>query len=209
MRQLHLTLILALSFAATSAFACVNAVRVSKDDEVAEVTLAERYMGERKYHEAIDRFLSLHTISLMSPRFDKMASSLRMARRMRRIAAIATIRVRGTKSLINFTRKEDDPAMIQTQLKWAHRQLRAAQARKPGDPQRKSQLAEADALMGKTDAARKTLEALAAQDLLSDAEAWALLARLRAEGGDTQGAKSAQSRCAAVAPDAQFCRPTI
>ena len=53
--------------------------------------------------------------------------------------------------------------------------------------------------------ARKTLERLAAEDLIPQGIAYGVLARLRAESGDADGAKRAVERCKAMSLDATNC----
>lgn len=188
--------------------ACGNVVRVSQSDEVRALVKAERQIAARQHAKAIHTLMGVYRYGPMSNRMKLMSSSPKLVRRARRIAALAAVRTRGTRSLQFWNQTVSAAPQIKRQLEWARAQLKAALKRAKDDPQRKSQLAEAQALLGERAAARQTLEALATADLLIDAEAWALLAELRAEAGDAPGAQTARGRCAAVAPDAPFCRPT-
>jgi tetratricopeptide (TPR) repeat protein len=204
------TLALAMGIGAstTVSHACGNEVRLAKSAEVKALTQAERHLGKRAYNKAINTLTRTYQYGPMADNLTRVSTSKRLARRALRIAAIAAVRTRGTRSLRYWNRAETQRARISNNVSWAHLQLKQAYAWRPDDPQRKSQLAEAQALVGKRDAARTALESLAKDDLLIDAEAWALLADLRAEAGDSAGAKAARTRCSAVAPDAPFCQPT-
>lgn len=208
MRFLNWTIVIGLLTCATASHACKNAIRVAKSKEVIGLTTAENQLGKREYAQALNTLMGIYRYGPMSNRMRDNSSSPALVRRARRIAAIAAVRTRGTRSLRFWNRAESDKKRIKKQIKWAHAQLEGALKRASDDPRRKSQFAEAQALMGEQDAALKTLEALAKDDLLVDAEAWALLAQLRMQKGDAAGAKTARSRCSTVAPDAPFCRPT-
>jgi predicted Zn-dependent protease len=211
MRLFKWTALLMFAFAlsASVSHACGNVVRLSKSKEVKALTAAERQLGTRDYAQTLNTLMGLYRYGPMSNRMKLGSSSPGLVRRARRIAAVAAIRTRGTRSLRFWNRDETDKKRVEKQIKWAYGQLKDALARTPDVPQRKSQFAEAQALIGERKAALTALEALAKDDLLVDAEAWALLAELRAEAGNADGAKAARTRCSAVAPDAPFCRPTI
>jgi hypothetical protein len=92
-------------------------------------------------------------------------------------------------------------------LEWSVVALKSVGATKGDDPGVQSDLAEA---MSKVAAhrteAKQILEKLAKKDLIASPEAYAALAELRAEAGDSAGQKVALKRCESMAKSANVCK---
>ena len=84
--------------------------------------------------------------------------------------------------------------------------LRKLSADKAHEPNIESQLGEAlAALDGGQTEAREILERLAKADVITSPEGYAVLAKLRAAAGDSNGEKVAMSRCQAMSSGSARC----
>ena len=91
-------------------------------------------------------------------------------------------------------------------LEWAAKTLRAVATARKDDPAARTELAEALARLDSTkDEARKTLEELAAKDLITSPEGYKTLAQLRARAGDDAGRQAALDRCKSMARTTAVC----
>ncbi len=138
-----------------------------------------------------------------------------IAARAQRVLAVATARAEGSP---DRAFEDQVPWYIRGQwggtsaeqadanLSWAVEILRAFDAQKKNDPAIQSELGEALAKSESTQGeALELLEKLADKDLLTSPEAYAELAKLRADDGDEDGEIVALLRCKAMAPEANMC----
>jgi hypothetical protein len=92
-------------------------------------------------------------------------------------------------------------------LEWSITALKSVGATKGDDPGVQSDLAEAMSKVAAHRAeAKQILEKLAKKDLIASPEAYAALADLRAEAGDSAGQKLALKRCETMAKSSNVCK---
>ncbi len=93
-------------------------------------------------------------------------------------------------------------------LQWAVQSLREVDQKRPNDPTVQADLGEA---LSKTEAGRvealKILQGLAQKDLMGSPHAYAALAKLRTETGDSAGAEAAIKRCEEMSKTPGICKP--
>ena len=131
--------------------------------------------------------------------------TLPLADRALRIVALAAVRSDGGLSTGSFTSKS--AADRAANLEWSVEVLRGLDARRANNPTYQTDLGEALARVpAHREEAAKLLGDLADRDLLTSAEGYAALARLRAESGD-QGARDALvKRCEVMTKTPAVCR---
>ena len=92
-------------------------------------------------------------------------------------------------------------------LEWAVQSLREVDAKRPNDPTVQADLGEA---LSKTAAgqaeALKLLQGLAQKDLMGSPHAYAALAKLRTQNGDSAGAEAAIKRCEEMSKTPGVCK---
>ena len=93
-------------------------------------------------------------------------------------------------------------------LEWAVQSLREIDQKRPNDPTVQADLGEA---LSKTATgqgeALKILQGLAQKDLMGSPHAYAALAKLRSQSGDTAGAEAAIKRCEEMSKSPGVCKP--
>lgn len=93
-------------------------------------------------------------------------------------------------------------------LEWAVQSLREVDQKRPNDPTVQADLGEA---LSKTTAgqaeALKILQGLAQKDLMGSPHAYAALAKLRTQSGDSAGAEAALKRCEEMSKTPGVCKP--
>ena len=191
-------IVAALSLPGVSAFACVNGVEAEVNFEVEMLSKSERLLEQGKHREA------LKVVMRSFPNAFTARGSF--ARRARTVAAVVTVRTGGQYALRADAAKVTSARVRQRNIKTAVEILRKNHARSPGNPLHTSRYAEGLAqLPAQHPRALELLEGLAKRDLLSDAEAWGVLARLRAAKGDAAGGLDAQKRCERMASNPDIC----
>jgi hypothetical protein len=93
-------------------------------------------------------------------------------------------------------------------LQWAIQSLREIDGKRPNDPTVQADLGEA---LSKTTSGQaeslKILQGLAQKDLMGSPHAYAALAKLRTEKGDSAGAEAAIKRCEEMSKTPGICKP--
>jgi len=93
-------------------------------------------------------------------------------------------------------------------LEWAIQSLREIDEKRPNDPTVQADLGEA---LSKTASGQaeslKILQGLAQKDLMGSPHAYAALAKLRTEKGDSAGAEAAIKRCEEMSKTPGICKP--
>jgi hypothetical protein len=122
---------------------------------------------------------------------------LALADRAMRAMALATVRSNGAPSVPGFPAATD--AQRAANLEWSIRVLGGLNARRANNPSYQTDLGEALAKVpDHKDQALSLLGHLAEKDLLTSAEGYAALARLRAEAGDKASRDALVQRCEAM-----------
>jgi predicted Zn-dependent protease len=113
-----------------------------------------------------------------------------------RVLAIAIVRTNGTATERSLMWVGTDTWKPAANLEWAVQALREIEQVRPNDPAVQADLGEALSKLphGKAKAL-EILERLAQKDLMGSPNAYAALATLKQEKGDTAGAQAAMSRC--------------
>ena len=94
-------------------------------------------------------------------------------------------------------------------LEWAVQSLREIDEKRPNDPTVQADLGEALSKTATGQAeALKLLQGLAQKDLMGSPHAYAALAKLRTESGDTAGAEAAIKRCEEMSKTPGVCKPS-
>lgn len=93
-------------------------------------------------------------------------------------------------------------------LEWALQAIREIDAKRPNDPTVQADLGEALSKLPQHQAeALKILQGLAQKDLMGSPHAYAALAKLRTETGDSTGAEAAVKRCEEMSKVPGVCKP--
>jgi hypothetical protein len=200
--------VLSIAIAPATASACGDEVAPYVDYRVMGVAHAEQAVHEGRYVAAagavLRMFPEIRTTALgHDPIIDRAARTL----------ALATVRAGGALAV-----DREVPAWIPTgfhyattadhehNLAWSVAKLEKLRTLTPNDPALESELGEALATIpSRHDDARKMLGDLAARDLVATPDAYAALARLRAEKGDEPGRAHALERCVAMAKGTRVC----
>jgi hypothetical protein len=132
------------------------------------------------------------------------AGTLPLADRALRILALAAVRTDGAIDAGGFS--GSTPADRAANVRWAIGTLRDLNAQRANNPSYQTDLGEALAhVPAHHDEALALLGGLADKDLLTTAEGYAALARLRAEKGDAPAREAAVKRCETMAKDPKVC----
>jgi hypothetical protein len=125
-----------------------------------------------------------------------------------RVFALAIVRSNGTVSEKAAAVASPVEWTPNANLEWAVQALREIDAKRPNDPTVQADLGEAlSKLPNGRDEALKLLQSLAERDLMGSPHAYAALANLRREKGDTSGAEAAVKRCEEMSKTPGMCRP--
>ncbi|MBN9161464.1 MAG: hypothetical protein J0I07_10905 [Myxococcales bacterium] len=93
-------------------------------------------------------------------------------------------------------------------LEWAVQAIREIDAKRPNDPTVQADLGEAlSKLPHGQGEAMKILQGLAQKDLMGSPQAYAALAKLRTDQGDSAGAQAAIKRCEEMSKSPGVCKP--
>jgi hypothetical protein len=182
-----------------AASACGTAVYRVVDSNAQLVSQAEQSLGEGKPGKAalkaIEAFPALRIVK---------PGTLPLADRALRILALASARSDG--GLTVGTMKGKTAADRAANLEWSIDVLRDLTAKRGGNPSFQTDLGEALARVPAHRAeALKILGELSDKDLLTSAEGYAALARLRAEGGDAAAREAAVKRCETMTKTPKIC----
>jgi len=198
---------LALPFAAMAApgaaSACGTAVYREVDSNAQLVAQAEQALSEGHHQKAavkaIQAFPALRIVKV---------GSLPLADRALRILALASVRSDGALELGGF--KGASAADRSANLDWSIGVLRGLDAKRLHNPAYQTDLGEALAKVPAHHAeAKKQADDLAARDLLTSAEGYAALARLRAESGEGAARDEAVKRCEAMTKTPRVCAAPV
>lgn len=206
MRQLFALAVLALVVVAPSrpADACFNEVERVIDVTNRSVRRAEALLAEGAHQAAVKEVLATFPAVLQATHRSHRPA---LFARAQRVVALASVRSGGAVRLGNKMsgRTAEQRAV---NLAWAAMSLRLHRAR-GDDVVVRAELAEAlAALPAERAEAHALLAELGDGDLLPTARAWAILAGLERERGDTTAAERASRRCREIAPDSRDCEPT-
>lgn len=182
-----------------TANACGTAVYREIDDTTQLVAQAEQSLSEGKFARAATKAVqAFPALKIIKP------GTLPIADRALRILALASVRADGA---VNAgTMRGASPADRAGNLEWSVGILRALTAKRGGNPSFQSDLGEALAKVPayRTEAV-SILGGLADKDLLTSAEGYAALARLRAASGETAAHDAALKRCAGMTKNPKIC----
>jgi hypothetical protein len=173
------------------------------------IARAEKAIGKGQHAAAAAMIIRMmpHVKSLK-------AKNSTLVARAQRVLAVATARNNGAlpvgKEVPGYAQGTwlgKSQAQRSANLEWSVSTLRSLGELKKDNPAIQTDLAEAMAKVEQhRGEARKILEKLAKKDLISTPEAYAVLASLRSEAGDTKGQKLALKRCESMAKSATVCK---
>ncbi len=186
---------------------------VQVDHRIRGIDSAEKDLKSGKYQAAAGKVLRM----IPHIRNYKKASKDPIVNRALRVLAVATARSEGKLNLkreiprqLHATWLGKEAKAQQASLSWSVNALEALSTKKKDDPVLQGELGEAMVKVAGTRAkGQKLLEKLADKDLLTSPQAYAVLAKLRANKGDNSGEQAALKRCRAMAKDASICRETL
>lgn len=189
----------AIAAAPGQATACGTAVYREIDDNAALVAKAEAALSQGKYAQAATKAVkAFPALKIVKP------GTLPLADRALRILALASTRADG--NITAGTMKSATAADRAANLEWSIDTLRGLSAKKMNNPTYQTDLGEAlSRVPAHRDEAVKILGELADKDLLTSAEGYAALARLRAEKGDANARLAAVKRCEAMTKTPKIC----
>ncbi len=182
-----------------AASACGTAVYREIDSGSQLVAKAEQALSDGKLASAASRAVqAFPALKIIKP------GQLPLADRALRIMALVTVRSDGGISPAAGLTKVD--AERSANLEWSIGVLRGLNTKRMNNPSYQTDLGEA---LAKVPAyhgeALKILGELAEKDLLTSAEGYAALARLRAENGEGDARDAAVKRCEAMTKTPQVC----
>ncbi len=183
---------------------------VNIDYRVEGIARAEKQLANGRYLAAAG------SVIRMIPHIHdyKKASKDPIVNRALRVLAVATARAGGdlgalAKEVPSELHARYLPKTAEARhdrLAWAVSALEMVRATKKNEPTLDSELGEAMAQLGGSEAKAKVLlEKLAQEDLLTTPESYRSLARLRADAGDESGRVAALERCKTMAKDGAIC----
>jgi hypothetical protein len=188
---LSLTAALLAFCASRIASACEEAINVGTATPAQMVARAELELETLPLDAARVVFASFPAIRTTVPGKDPVQT------RALRVLAVAIVRTKGKATEFALIHRGEDKTPA-ANLEWAVQTLREIDKMRQNDPAVQADLGEALAKLpngsGKREAL-EILEKLATKDLMGSPNAYAALAALRQERGDTSGASSALQRC--------------
>jgi len=189
----------ALAGAPGDASACGGEIYREMDSSTQIVARAEQLLVEGKYQQAVAKAIQAYpALKIVKP------GTLHLADRGLRIIALSSVRAEGSISGGNF--RSGTAADRSANLEWSVATLRTLNGLRANNPSYQTDLGEALSKVPVYHAeASKILEELASKDLLTSAEGYAALARLRAEAGNGAGRDEAVKRCEAMTKNARVC----
>ena len=169
------------------------------DDRPALVASAEQALSEGKYAKAAVTAVQVFpALRVVKP------GTLPLADRALRILALAAVRTDGGLTVGGL--KGTTFAERTANLEWSIEALRGLNAKRLNNPSYQTDLGEAlSKVATHHDEALKILGELSDKDLLTSAEGYAALARLRAEKGDAPAREAALKRCTAMTKNTRIC----
>lgn len=192
---------MALGAAAEPASACDNGVQIVVDTMTPRIARAERALREGKHTLAAVGVLQVFP-NIRQGQITEGPLKLR-AMRLMALAAVRTDGALTAGKQWRGTTAEEQRANIE----WAIATLRGLDKVRPNTPSIQTDLGEALAKDGRSSAEALTLlSKLADRDLITSAEGYAALSRLREIAGDTAGRDAAAKRCEAMAKTPGTCR---
>jgi hypothetical protein len=181
-----------------NASACGTAVYREIDSSAMLVADAEAALSQGKHARAAAKAVqAFPALKIVKP------GTLPLADRALRILALASVRADG--NIVAGTMSNKTAAERAGNLEWSIETIRKLSAKRGNNPSYQTDLGEAlSKVASHHDEARKVLGELADKDLLTSAEGYAALARLRSEKGDA-AAGEAVKRCAAMTKTPKIC----
>lgn len=192
---------------AGDADACGMSVRLDptpqKPTPVQEIAKAEKSL------EGGQNAAAIKTILTSFPKIrTATAGANPLETRAMRVFALALARSNGTVSEKSVGVASPDEWTAKGNLEWSIAALREIDAKRPNDPAVQADLGEAlSKVPHGQDEALKLLGTLAQKDLMGSPFAYAALAKIRTERGDTAGAETAMKRCEEMSKQPGVCRP--
>jgi hypothetical protein len=183
----------------STANACGTAVYREIDSSAQLVAQAEQALSDGGFQKAASKAVqAFPALKIVKP------GTLPLADRALLILALASVRADGGIAANGFRGKS--AADRTANLEWSVATLRSLNAARENNPSYQTDLGEALAkLPAYHTEAQKVLGELATKDLLTSAEGYAALARLRAEGGDAAARDEAVKRCEAMSKTPAVC----
>lgn len=195
------------AFVAVDANACGMSVRLepvkAKPTPVQEIARAEKSLENGQNKEAaqtvLANFSGVRTAT---------AGANPLETRALRVFALAVVRSGGTVNERNAGSWSKDEWTPTANIEWAIQSLREIDQKRPNDPTVQADLGEALSKLTRTqDESLKLLGGLAQKDLMGSPFAYAALAKIRGEKGDTAGAEAAIKRCEEMSKVPGVCKP--
>lgn len=189
------------------ASACGMSIRMDptpqKPTPVQEIAKAEKSL------EAGQNLIAAKTILGTFPRIRAAEPGVNpLETRALRVFSLAVVRSNGatTEKSAGFASQQDWTAT--SNLEWAVQSLREIDAKRPNDPTVQADLGEAlSKLPHGQEEALKLLQGLAQKDLMGSPHAYAALAKIRSDKGDSVGAEAAIKRCEEMSKVPGVCKP--
>ena len=187
----------AVSALPTSAKACGGEVYLETNPNTMLVAQAEQLLSQGKLNKAAEKavqaFPALKIVKV---------GSTNLSDRALRIMALAASRAEGSVTAGAMKAKDHEANMA-----WSVATLKAIDAKRPNNPSIQTDLAEVMSRVPEhKEAALKMLSELSDKDLITSAEGYAALGRLKAAAGDSKAREAAVKRCETMtkSPD-QVC----
>ena len=189
----------ALAAAPRSADACGTAVYREIDNSSQLVAAAEQALSEGKLAKAAQKAVQAYpALKIVKP------GATPLSDRALRIMALAATRADG--GLTIGTMHGTSVAEREANLEWSVETLKKLNEKRANNPSIQTDMAEAMAKVPKyRDEALKILTQLSDKDLLTSAEGYAALARLKAASGDAPGKELAVKRCETMSKTPSNC----
>lgn len=198
--------VLAVSYA-TDASACGMSIRMDptpqKPTPVQEIARAEKALESGQNMVAAKAVLSTF------PRVRAATAGANpLETRALRVFALAVVRSNGAVNEKTAGVASQGEWTPNANLEWAVQSIREIDAKRPNDPTVQADLGEALSKLGHGQKeALEILQKLAEKDLMGSPHAYAALARLRTDKGDSAGAQAAIKRCEEMSKSPGVCKP--